>query len=113
MHEVSIMEEAVRLAVDTAKAKGAGRVSRLRLRVGTLSGVVPEAMHFAFDVVCRGTIAEGAKLEIESVPATCWCAGCQAEFECADWLNECPRCHGVSGDLRRGRELEITSVELF
>ena len=112
MHEVSIMEEAVRLAVDTAKAKGAGRVSRLRLRVGTLSGVVPEAMHFAFDVVCRGTIAEGAKLEIESVPAACWCAGCQAEFECADWLNECPHCHDVSGDLRRGRELEIASVEM-
>ena len=41
MHEVSIMEEAVRLAVDTAKAKGAGRVSGLRLRVGAMSGVVP------------------------------------------------------------------------
>lgn len=113
MHEVSIMEEAVRLAVDTAKAKGAGRVSGLRLRVGTLSGVVPEAMQFAFDVVCRGTIAEGARLEIESVPAICWCAECQVEFECADWLNECPQCHSVSGDLRRGRELEIESVEMF
>ena len=113
MHEVSIMEEAVRLAVDTAKAKGAGRVSGLRLRVGVLSGVVPEAMHFAFEVVCRGTIAEGAKLEIESVPATCWCADCQAEFECGDWLDECPGCHNLSSELRRGRDLEITSVELF
>ena len=112
MHEVSIMEEAVRIAVDTAKAQGAARVLGLRLRVGAASGVVPEAMRFAFDVVCRGTIAEGARLEIESVVATCWCAECQAEFECADWLNECPRCHDVSGDLRRGRELEIASVEM-
>jgi len=112
MHEVSIMEEAVRLAVDAAKAQGADRVLGLRLRVGALSGVVPDALNFAFEVVCRGTMAEGAKLEIESVPATCWCAGCQAEFECSDWLNECPRCQRVSGELRRGRELEIASVEM-
>ena len=54
------MEDAVRMAVDAAKKAGASRVLALRLRVGTLSGAVPEALRFAFDVVCRGTIAEGA-----------------------------------------------------
>ena len=112
MHEVSVMAEAVRLAVDAAKSSGASRVLALRLRVGTLSGVVPDAMRFAFDVVCRDTMAAGASLEIESVPAACWCATCRAEFECADFFNECPRCHNVSGELRRGRELEIASVEM-
>ena len=112
MHEVSIMAEAVRMAVETAKSSGASRVLGLRLRVGTLSGAVPEAMRFAFDVVCRDTIAEGASLEIESVPAACWCAICRREFECADFVSECPHCHSPSGDLRRGRELEIASVEL-
>lgn len=112
MHEVSIMEEAVRMAVDAAKSSGANRVLALRLRVGALSGVVPEAMRFAFDVVCRDTIAAGASLEIESVPAASWCETCRAEFECADFFNECPRCHNVSGELRRGRELEIASVEM-
>ena len=105
------MEEAVRMAVEAAKSSDASRVLRLRLRVGTLSGAVPEAMRFAFDVVCRDTIAEGASLEIEPVSAACWCASCGAEFECEDWLNECPSCHNLSGDLRRGRELEIGSVE--
>jgi len=112
MHEVSVMAEAVRLAVDAAKSSGASRVLALRLRVGALSGVVPDAMRFAFDVVCRDTMAAGASLEIESVPAACWCATCRAEFECADFFNECPRCHNVSGELRRGRELEIASVEM-
>jgi hydrogenase nickel incorporation protein HypA/HybF len=112
MHEVSIMEEAVRLAVDAAKSAGANHVLALRLRVGALSGVVPDAMRFAFEVVCRDTMAAGASLEIESVPAACWCATCRAEFECADFFNECPRCHNVSGELRRGRELEIASVEM-
>ena len=82
MHEVSIMTEALRMAMDAAKSAGAGRVLKLRLRIGSLSGVVPESLRFAFDVVCHGTMAEGASLEIEAVPAACWCATCQAEFAC-------------------------------
>ena len=111
MHEVSIMAEAVRMAVEAAQKSGSARVTGLKLRVGTLSGAVPEAMRFAWDVVTRDTLAEGATLEIESVPASGWCAACSQEFACVDFFNECPRCHAVCGELRRGRELEIASVE--
>jgi hydrogenase nickel incorporation protein HypA/HybF len=113
MHEVSIMAEAVRMAVESAQTAGARHVTGLRLRVGTLSGAVPEAMRFAWDVVTRDTIAAGARLEFESVPGVGWCDACGAEFDCADFFNECPRCHNVSGELRRGRELEIASVEMI
>jgi hydrogenase nickel incorporation protein HypA/HybF len=112
MHEVSIMAEAVRLAVESAQSAGARRITGLRLRVGKLSGAVPEAMTFAWDVVRQDTIAAQATLAIETVAAACWCATCQAEFECKDFMSECPRCHELSGDLRRGRELEIAAVEL-
>ena len=111
MHEVSIMTEALRMAMDAAKSAGSSRVLKLRLRIGSLSGVVPESLQFAFDVVCHGTMAEGASLEIEAVQAACWCETCQAEFNCVDFFNECPVCHNVSGELRRGRELEIADVE--
>jgi len=111
MHEVSIMAEAVRMAVQSAQAAGARRVTGLRLRVGALSGAVPEALRFAWDVVSRDTIAAGARLEIETVSATGWCAVCNAVFECAGFYNECPRCHNPSSELRRGRELEIAAVE--
>lgn len=112
MHEVSIMAEAVRMAVESAQAAGARRITRLRLRVGTLSGAVPEAMRFAWDVVSGDTIAAGARLEIETVPAAGWCATCRTEFECADFFNECPHCHNLSGELRHGRELDIAAVEI-
>jgi hydrogenase nickel incorporation protein HypA/HybF len=112
MHEVSIMTEALRMAEEAAKTAGAGRVRKLRLRVGSLSGVVPDALRFAFDVVRENTLAADATLEIEDVTAACWCATCQAEFECADFFNECPRCRQPAGDLRRGRELEIAAVEV-
>jgi hydrogenase nickel incorporation protein HypA/HybF len=112
MHEVSIMEEAVRFATDAAKSAGKSRILTLRLRVGVLSGVVPDALRFAFDVVCKDTIAAGATLVIEPVTGLCRCATCGSDFECVDFLNECPECHNVSGELRRGRELEIASVEM-
>ena len=112
MHEVGIIQNALQMAVTQAQAAGAHRLHQLRLRVGVLSGVVPEALQFAFEVVSRGTIAEGGRLEVEAVPAACWCAGCQAEFVCEDLWYECPRCHQLSSDLRRGLELEVTSMEI-
>lgn len=112
MHEVGIMQEAVRLALEKAAASGGTRVHCLRLRVGRMSGVVPDSMRFAFDMICLGTAAEGARLEIDEVPARCWCSRCQAEFPVVELLNECPRCHEFSNDLRGGRELEIASVEI-
>ncbi len=112
MHEVGIMQEAVRMAIETATEKKAGRVRGVRLRVGSMSGAVPDALRFAFDMVCRDTMAEGATLDIETVPAACWCAACQAEFTCEDFLPECPRRGAISSELRRGRELELASVEV-
>jgi hydrogenase nickel incorporation protein HypA/HybF len=112
MHEVSIMQSAVSTAVQQARASGGSKVHQLRLRVGALSGVVPEALEFAFEAVTQGTLAEGARLEVEHVPATCWCAECQTEFPSEDLLYECPRCHRSSHELRRGLELEIISIEI-
>ncbi len=112
MHEVGIIQNALQMAITQAKASGASKVHQLRLRIGVLSGVVPDALQFAFEVVSRDTMAAGARLDIESVPATCWCAACQAEFESQDFIYECPRCHAPSSELRRGLELELSSMEI-
>ncbi len=112
MHEVAIMAEAVRMAEESARAAGARRITGVRLRVGKLSGAVPEAMRFAWDVVRLESLAAGAWLEIESVAAVNWCATCQAQFPCEHPWSECPRCGELSGDVRRGRELEIAAVEI-
>lgn len=112
MHEVSIMTEAVRLAVETARAQGASRVCQMRLRVGAMSGAVPEALQFAFEAVTEGTPAEGATLAIEPVLASWWCVPCMATFDVDRTLPECPRCGAWSHELRGGRELEIASIEV-
>ncbi|HYG35135.1 MAG TPA: hydrogenase maturation nickel metallochaperone HypA, partial [Clostridia bacterium] len=64
MHELSIMDSALNLALDQARKAGAKRICGIRLRIGALSGVVPEALEFAFEALVTGTLAEGAKLSI-------------------------------------------------
>lgn len=112
MHELSIMQAAMTLALKRAEEAQASRVHLIHLRVGQLSGVVPDALQFAFEALSSGTLAEGAQLTIEDVPARFWCAACDREFLASEMIAECPECHGLSADLRSGRELEIASMEI-
>ncbi len=112
MHEFSIMQSTLETATQQARAAEATQIHRLKVRVGKLSGVVPEALRFAFTALKTGSLADGAEFEIEEVPAVCWCANCAAEFEATRLNYECPRCHQLSGDLRRGLELELTALEI-
>ncbi len=112
MHEVGLMQTALDIALEHAHREGAQRIHRITLRVGALSGTMPEALAFAFDVTTRGTPAEGARLEVERVPVVCRCSACAEEFEPPDIIFECPRCGQLSADVRQGRELELASLEV-
>lgn len=112
MHEVSLMEQALELALEYAHQQNAQKILRLKMRIGTMSGVVPEALEFAFDIVTRGTLAEGAILEIEKVPVVCYCPNCNIEFQPADLFYECPQCGELSSEIRKGKEIELASLEL-
>jgi hydrogenase nickel incorporation protein HypA/HybF len=112
MHEVGVMESALGIALKQAADEGAQHIHQLTMRVGPLSGVVAEALEFAFDVLSRGTIAEGATLTVERVPIACYCRTCRREFQADDLFCECPGCHVPSGEVRQGRELELASLEV-
>ena len=112
MHELAIMDSALNQVLDRARKAGAGCVHVVRLRIGALSGVVPDALQFAFEALVPGTMAQSAKLEIEAVPARFWCGNCQSEFVSDDMFSECPGCRKPSADLRAGREMELTSMEI-
>jgi hydrogenase nickel incorporation protein HypA/HybF len=112
MHEVGVMQSALNIALEQAGRHGARRIDCIALRIGTLSGVVSEALEFAFDVVARGTIAEGGRLVVERVPILCACAGCGAEFRADDLAFDCPRCRRPGARVRHGRELELAYLEI-
>lgn len=112
MHEVSLMAQTLELAIAQARQSQASRIHRLKMRIGTLSGVVPEALAFAFDVASANTMAAGAQLELETVTARCYCSHCDRDFQPHDWIYECPQCGQLSSQIMAGKEIELTSLEV-
>lgn len=106
------MQSALELATQQARRAGGTRIHTLRLQVGRLSGVVPEALRFAFDSLKTGTAAADAALEIEEILPACWCPRCEAEFSVDDFVFLCPTCQQPSAEVRRGRELNVASLEI-
>ena len=113
MHEVGIMESALGAVLSQARINGARRVHRIVLRIGALAGVEADALRFAFDIVSANTPAAGAELAIDAVPARAHCAACDADFGVdSGFIFVCPRCARLSGDVRQGRELELSRIEM-
>ncbi|APD47107.1 hydrogenase maturation nickel metallochaperone HypA [Synechococcus sp. CS-602] len=81
MHELALMEEVHRIALEAAAAQGGRRIHAVKLRVGRLAGADSAALGFAFEVVMAGGISKGATLELELVPSVCGCAICGENLE--------------------------------
>jgi hydrogenase nickel incorporation protein HypA/HybF len=114
MHELSIALSLVDLADGAARRARAERVAVVRLRLGALAGVVREALEFSFPLAAQGTSLEGARLEIEELPLVIYCAPCGREVQPAlAGSFRCPLCDTPSAAIRQGRELELTSLELY
>jgi hydrogenase nickel incorporation protein HypA/HybF len=108
VHELAITQSVVEAVCDRA----AGRpVRRIRLQVGALTAVVPDAMMFCFDLVADGTAAQGATLDIEPVAARARCRGCGTDFAVDHGILLCP-CGSADVEVTSGRELRILSMEV-
>ena len=106
------MEAVLEAAAEEARKAGGERISRIRLRVGVLSGVVPEALEFAFESLKSTTIADQATLEIERAPATFRCLECPARHQLTEMSFTCPACSGTLIVDHGGSELELAQLEL-
>jgi len=111
MHELSVAHAVVATVVD-ALPSPAPRVTQVRLRIGVLSGIVPQALEFAYDVAAQGTPLVDAALVIERSPIVIACPACGPQ-ELADAQNfTCPSCAQPCGDVISGKEMEIIDITL-
>ena len=111
MHEVALAEEVLRIVQDAARREGLGRVSALWLEIGQLSSVEPEAMHFCFESVARGSVAAGARLEIVTVAGAAWCRDCRAVVAMSALGDACPRCGGYQMQVTSGAQMRVRQLE--
>ena len=109
MHELSVAHAIVSTVTQAVPADAS--VELVRVRVGTMSGVMAPALEFAWDVACQGTMLDGTRLEIETVPVKVRCGPCGRVVEPEVGVR-CPHCQTPSDYFVSGRDLEVVSVDL-
>lgn len=112
MHELSIAESILDIVTAEAVKHRAPAVTAIKLRLGEFTGVVREALEFAFEIARQGTVAERAALEIEWVPLETRCPGCGLTGRPGeDFCLVCERC-GKPVEILSGREMQVEYVDL-
>jgi hydrogenase nickel incorporation protein HypA/HybF len=109
---MSICEGIAEILAEQAKAQCFNKVTVVWLEVGQLSTVEPSALRFSFDVVMRGTLAEGARLEIIEVPGQAWCMACSETVSVGQRFEPCPRCGSYQLQVTSGGELRVKELEV-
>ena len=112
MHELSIAQNILDIARQSVPENELKDVRVIRLKVGTLSGVVADSLEFCISAVVAGTSLSGAKLDIDQVPFRIRCNACEREFTNDIGYVVCPECGGVETTVVSGRELQVTEIEL-
>ena len=112
MHELALCESILQIMEDNAQSQGFSRVKRVRLEVGALSCVEKDALGFNFEVVTRGSLAEGAALELVDVPGEGWCLPCARPVTVTSLVDYCPHCGSGQVQVTGGEELQIRDLEV-
>lgn len=112
MHEMSICESIISLIEKQAVTESFKKVNMVRLEIGPLAGVELEALKFSFDVVTRGGIAEGSRLEVIEMPINAWCMMCSEKVVVKERFDACPKCESYQVQITGGDELRIKEMEV-
>jgi hydrogenase nickel incorporation protein HypA/HybF len=109
---MSIAMNIVELATEAARAQGAKAIESIELEIGTLAGVMPEALEFCFTAAAGDTLAQGAELKIRTIPARGKCPSCAGECDILSFAEPCPQCGGPLLNLSQGRDLRILAITI-
>jgi len=110
MHELSIALSIVELAEEEAKKADATTISKIEVEVGTMAGIDPDALLFAWDSVIQGTMAQQSTLVINTIQAEAHCLECGTDFPAENFFVQCPDCGSYRYQITKGKELRISSL---
>ncbi|MFN8485793.1 MAG: hydrogenase maturation nickel metallochaperone HypA [Anaerolineae bacterium] len=113
MHELAVTQGILSVALDAADRAGARRIAAIDLVIGDLASIVDDSVQFYFDILARGSPAEGAALRFRRIPADGHCLACGAEFTVGPSLvDACPVCGSAQLLITGGREFYVESIEV-
>ena len=120
MHEVSIAGAIMDSVLDAAKKNDAKKVNEIFIEVGELTALNPDQLKFIFGTITIGTVAEGARYNIQVIKPIIKCAKCS--YECPIKFFErlhffiptvkCPECGDIDVDIIAGRECCVKKIKI-
>ena len=110
MHELSVAATLLETVETEARKAGLKGVSEVKVRVGPLSGVNPEALDFCFRALREQSWCRGADLSIEIPPGTIECLVCGRKSEFTEMVFICPGCGEPDIRIDACRELELREI---
>lgn len=112
MHELAVTESILEIANRHAAAAGATRITDIHITLGKLSSIVDDSVQFYWDIISQSTLAQGATLHFNRVPARMHCNDCGIEFEMLAELSPCPECGSFQLKILSGDEFFLESIEI-
>jgi hydrogenase nickel incorporation protein HypA/HybF len=112
MHELSVTQSLLEIALCHAERASAQRITRLNMVIGELASIVDNSVQFYWDIVSRDTIAEGADLHFERVPGVLRCTACGHTFPLDGRDYACPACDEKQVAAAGGDEFWLESIEV-
>ncbi len=112
MHELSVTQSLLEIAVRHAESAGAQRITDLYLVLGEYSSFVDEAVQYYWDIIAENTIAEGARLHFRRIPAEMRCLQCGELYHPAEAELACPQCGGGQAEIVAGEEFYLDSLDV-
>jgi len=112
MHEMSIAQSLIEIIQEEMLKVNAKVLSSVRLNIGRMSAIVPDALSFCFKVVTTDTELEGARLIMDIIPLVGYCHSCKKEFEIKDYAFVCPSCGSSNIKAISGQDLSIVEIEV-
>lgn len=111
MHELAVAQSILEIILEEGQRHNLTKISAVRLQIGTLTAIVPEALSFCFDLISQETLAAGITLKIETLPVVARCLSCNEIFKIENQVYLCPRCGDSALELISGRELTVVALE--
>ncbi len=111
MHEMSLVQELLRIIDDVAERERLRDISRVTVAVGEGRQVVDELFRFAFDNAKAAGAARDAVLELEFVPIVAVCNACGGRFRVEEHRYSCPSCGAGETEVVEGEDIVITELE--
>jgi hydrogenase nickel incorporation protein HypA/HybF len=112
MHELSVTESILEIALRHANQAKAKQITRLNLVIGQLASIVDDSVQFYWDIIAKDTIAEGASLHFKRIPTKLICLNCGTEYEMSDSNLTCPSCESDQVKIVAGKEFYLESIDV-